>query len=312
MKASVEKREASGIVDYIALALTTFGVGYLPGPTGTYGSAVAVASYLGIEWLETTTTASGAGAGAGLNLAFIAFLIVAFHFVVNSVVLAILSLAGIWASGRTIPIFGKTDPSEAVVDEVMGQLITFSFVPFGISWPFILAGFLLFRLFDIWKPFPVRTLEVLPDGYTLETCPAAERWWNDAARSLQHGKILTFDYGFGADEMISPGRLNGTLRAYRQHKQAADVLADPGEQDLTAHVNFARIEQTGIEAGVTTELLEPQGRFLTRLAAEAWKPGSQFGEWNAKRTRQFQTLTHPQHLGQSFRVLIQSRGGIQT
>ena len=156
-------------------------------------------------------------------------------------------------------------------------------------------------------PSSPELLDVLPDGYTLETSPAAEQWWGEAARSVQPGKLLTFDYGFGADEMISPERLNGTLRAYREHKQAPDVLADPGEQDITAHVNFARIEGVGLGAGLTTELFEPQGKFLTRIAAEAWKPGSQFGAWDQKRTRQFQTLTHPQHLGQSFRVLIQSR-----
>jgi len=69
-----------------------------------------------------------------------------------------------WASGRSIPLLGNKDPSEAVVDEVIGQLITFMFVPFGISWPFVLAGFLLFRLFDIWKPYPIDALQILPGG----------------------------------------------------------------------------------------------------------------------------------------------------
>ena len=46
----------------------------------------------------------------------------------------------------------------------MGQLIVFFFVPFGITWPFILAGFLLFRLFDIWKPYPIKAFENLPGG----------------------------------------------------------------------------------------------------------------------------------------------------
>jgi phosphatidylglycerophosphatase A len=71
---------------------------------------------------------------------------------------------GTWASGRTIAIFGRSDPSQAVVDELMGQFITFAFIPFGVSWPFILAGFLLFRLFDIWKPYPINALEMLPGG----------------------------------------------------------------------------------------------------------------------------------------------------
>ena len=158
MKASVEKRKPSGIVDYISLALTTFGVGYLPGPTGTYGSAVSVPIYVGIGIFEMHSASHNAVNGQ------IPALIAAFHFALNTVLLTGFCLVGIWVSGRTIPIFGKSDPSEAVVDEVMGQLITFTFVPFGLSWPFILAGFLLFRLFDIWKPFPVRTLEMLPGG----------------------------------------------------------------------------------------------------------------------------------------------------
>ncbi len=158
MKEEVEKRKTSGIVDRVALALTTFGVGYLPGPTGTYGSAVGVAIYLGIGAFEIHAASQNAFNGqtsAHVN---------AFHFALNAVLLSAFCLVGIWASGRTIPIFGKSDPSEAVVDEVMGQFITFTFVPFGVTWPFILAGFLLFRLFDIWKPFPVRTLEMLPGG----------------------------------------------------------------------------------------------------------------------------------------------------
>lgn len=160
---------------------------------------------------------------------------------------------------------------------------------------------------DAHLPSSSELLDVLPDGYMIETNPAAEAWWGRAARWLQNGKLLTFDYGFGAAEAISPARTDGTLRAYRQHKQVTDVLADPGEQDLTAHVNFGRIEEVGISAGLKTEVFETQGRFFTGLAAQAWKPDSQFGAWDQKRTRQFQTLTHPEHLGRTFRVLIQSR-----
>jgi phosphatidylglycerophosphatase A len=158
MKQTVEKRKASGIVDHIALALTTFGVGYIPGAPGTYGSAVAVVIYLGLGALELHGASHNAVAG------IVPPLVTAFHWTLNALLLTAFCLVGIWASGRTIPIFGKSDPSQAVVDEVMGQLITFCFVPFGLSWPFILAGFLLFRLFDIWKPFPIRTLEMLPGG----------------------------------------------------------------------------------------------------------------------------------------------------
>ena len=165
MKTPVEKSKPSGIVDYLALALTTFGVGYGPIAPGTWGSAVGVLIYLGFAWLETSFPPSGTGAGFG-SLIFALFYHFAnsSHFVLNAVMLPAFCLLGILASGRSIPFLGNEDPSEAVVDEVMGQLVTFCFVPFGVSWPFILAGFLLFRVFDIWKPYPVRNLEVLPGG----------------------------------------------------------------------------------------------------------------------------------------------------
>jgi phosphatidylglycerophosphatase A len=51
-----------------------------------------------------------------------------------------------------------------VVDEVVGQFLTFLFVPFGLNWTLIIAGFLLFRLFDILKPYPIDYLQNLPTG----------------------------------------------------------------------------------------------------------------------------------------------------
>jgi SAM-dependent MidA family methyltransferase len=147
---------------------------------------------------------------------------------------------------------------------------------------------------------------VLPDGYTIEISPATESWWRQAAGSLAHGKLLTIDYGFAAGEQFSPARLNGTLRGYFRHHATHDVLANVGEQDLTAHVNFTAIQKAGEEAGLKTEIFCTQPQFLARILEQAVQEKS-FGEWNASRTRQFQTLTHPEHLGRAFRVLVQSR-----
>lgn len=152
MKEAIEKRKPTGLLDYIALGLTTFGVGYIPGAPGTYGSVVAVGIYLGVGHLQSQCAVH--------ELPFAASL----HYAMNAVLLTIFVLAGIWASGRTTAIFGDGDPSQAVVDEVAGQLVTFCFVPFGLGWPFILAGFLLFRLFDICKPFPIDQLQELRGG----------------------------------------------------------------------------------------------------------------------------------------------------
>ncbi len=153
---------------------------------------------------------------------------------------------------------------------------------------------------------PSSLLDVLPDNFTIETSPAAESWWHEAAGVLENGKLLTMDYGFAADEMFSPVRPRGTLRAYFRHHASDDILANAGEQDLTAHVNFPVIRKTGEDAGLITEYFCPQSKFLTEILAHAAKSNS-FGGWDSSDTRQFQTLTHPEHLGRAFRVLVQSR-----
>ena len=156
------------------------------------------------------------------------------------------------------------------------------------------------------RHLPPSLLDVLPDGYTLETSPAAENWWRAAADMMAHGKLLAIDYGHGADELFSPARTRGTLRAYHRHHISDDLLANVGEQDLTAHVNFSAIQKAGEAAGLTTDSFTTQPQFLTQILSAALNDKS-FGEWTTQRTRQFQTLTHPEHLGRAFRVLVQSR-----
>jgi SAM-dependent MidA family methyltransferase len=153
--------------------------------------------------------------------------------------------------------------------------------------------------------FPSSLLDVLPDGYIVESSPAAENWWREAAGILAHGKLMAIDYGFAAEEQISPARTAGTLRAYFKHQASHDLLANPGGQDLTAHVNFSAIQQTGEAAGLATENFCTQPQFLTRILDAAVKK-NHFTPFDAKQIRQFQTLTHPDHLGRAFRVLVQS------
>ncbi len=152
--------------------------------------------------------------------------------------------------------------------------------------------------------FPEALLDVLPDGYTVELAPSATRWWREAAMALSHGRLMTIDYGGVLEELLNPGRTRGTLRAYSRHRVSGDVLADPGEQDLTAHVNFTEVRSAGEAAGLQTEAFTTQGRFLTLIARELW---TERGSWPPEQVRQFQTLTHPEHLGRPFRVLVQSR-----
>jgi phosphatidylglycerophosphatase A len=150
--------------DYAALAISTCGVGLIPLAPGTWGSGVGVLVYLGLgraaEWFFDYRVSRG------LDLAPQAFPL----FLTTTLLSAILvvSLGGMWAATRCEKLLGRKDPGAVVVDEVAGQLITFLFVPWRLgsgagTW-MVVAGFAAFRLFDIWKPYPVRRLEGLGGG----------------------------------------------------------------------------------------------------------------------------------------------------
>lgn len=154
---------------------------------------------------------------------------------------------------------------------------------------------------------PSDLLAVLPDGFTSEICPAAESWWARAAKSLRAGHQLTLDYGLVAEDFFAPQRPQGTLRAYRRHRSSVDLLADVGEQDLTAHVNFTRIQRAGEAAGLSTKKLVTQAEFIVGIAQRFWPAGQTSANRSAQQIRELQTLLHPEHLGRAFKVLVQSR-----
>jgi len=122
------------------LTATFFGIGHMrPGP-GT--------------WASATTT---------LLWAALAYVLPASARAPVLIVLAIfVTLVGIPAATRVARAAGKKDPGLVVIDEVAGQLISLIAVP--LAWQTFLAGFILFRVFDILKPPPVRQLERLPEG----------------------------------------------------------------------------------------------------------------------------------------------------
>ncbi len=76
----------------------------------------------------------------------------------------ILTPIAIWSSDRTARALALKDPGLIVVDEVVGQWITLGGAT-ALNWRSLLIGFVLFRLFDVWKPFPARRFEALPGGY---------------------------------------------------------------------------------------------------------------------------------------------------
>lgn len=119
--------------------------------------------------------------------------------------------------------------------------------------------------------------------------------------ALDHGLMIWIDYGFAAADLHHPLRHSGTLRTFSHHRAGDDPLANPGERDITAHVDFTAVAQAAMKMGGKVINFHNQGAWLTYLAHD-WLTGRE-GHPSAAEIRQFQTLTHPAHLGGKFHVL---------
>ncbi len=105
----------------------------------------------------------------------------------------------------------------------------------------------------------------LAEGQAAEVNLAAADWITQAAHALARGFIMLIDYGAEATALYDVRqRPDGTLRAFQQHQLSADVLARPGEQDLTTTVNWTQIKQAAAAAGLRTVLHVRQDEFLLR------------------------------------------------
>lgn len=147
--------------DYVALAIATCGVGYLPLAPGTWGSLVGIGLYMLVRGAAMALFFS-LGAQRNLNLGHVYYGVIVFELVAVSAV----ALVGVWAGSRTERLSSKKDPGKVVIDEVVGQFIALLPVPFVLeaAWWTALLAFILFRFFDIVKPYPARRLESLPAG----------------------------------------------------------------------------------------------------------------------------------------------------
>lgn len=152
----------------------------------------------------------------------------------------------------------------------------------------------------------------LVDEQHAEVNLAACDWIKDAGRRLERGYVLSIDYGYPARQLYGPTRVNGTLLAYRDHRVSEDFYAAPGEQDLTAHVNFTALEFWGKDARLETLGLVPQSRFLIALGQQnEFEDLYDEGQSEIERVRarlQLSALIHPEGMGETFQVFVQQKG----
>lgn len=119
--------------------------GYFPVAPGTVGSAAGLIVYLLVWWTQSR--------------------------VLEVALIAATFIVGTWAATHAERYFGGIDPGPVVIDEVLGQLITLAFIPVG--WRAALIGFVLFRIYDVIKPYPANRLEKLHGGLGIMSDDAA-------------------------------------------------------------------------------------------------------------------------------------------
>ncbi len=146
----------------------------------------------------------------------------------------------------------------------------------------------------------------LTEGHIFEAGLEAMEWLDRISAALESGYVVGIDYGYTAKELVRFP--SGTLMSYRRHQALEDVLKDPGEQDITAHVCFSALEGYGNQVGLETVALEPLARTLVEAgeadqfarALEARSP-----EEEQQRRLQLKQLLFG--MGETFRTLMQRK-----
>ena len=149
------------------------------------------------------------------------------------------------------------------------------------------------------------------NGGRVEVCLAALREVARIAGSIERGFLIAIDYGYTREQQLA-GRHLDTLLTYRQHSAGPNPYEAPGEQDITAHVNFSALAATAQEGGMRPHKLLTQSQFLMGIGE-----GTQFADAfeecrlpqeRAKVALQLKHLITPEGMGETFQVLVASKG----
>ena len=152
-----------------------------------------------------------------------------------------------------------------------------------------------------WNDFFARSGVALEPGQVAEIRPAAGELHRELARALERGRLVLFDYGHRARTLYHPlARRSGTLAAHSRGRRGGDPLDRPGDQDLTAHVDWDEILAIGDEEGLASEGPTRQGRFLTRAGIFDFA-SDEAAKWRIYR------LVDPAGMGDEISVIVQSR-----
>lgn len=153
-----------------------------------------------------------------------------------------------------------------------------------------------------------RYIGQMPQGCRTEVNLHAPEWLTRAANALMAGYILTIDYGYPARELHAPERNRGTILCYKGHVANEDFLEHVGQQDITAHVNFTDLKNTGDAIGLDSIGYARQGVYLVSLGIDR-TIAEYYGEGNSPGMdmHKINNLIMPGTMGDTHKVLLQSK-----
>lgn len=161
------------------------------------------------------------------------------------------------------------------------------------------------ELAGIVREFPQR-----PKGFTTEVCLSHRRLFRTLAKKMVRGFLFAVDYGMTQDSLLAPHRTAGTLSCYRGHRRDDNPLANPGEKDLTAHVNYSLLTRYATGEGWRFEKFADQHHFLVGAATGMLleMDGKVPDAKGRKKLRSLRTLLHPESMGRQFQAILFSKG----
>lgn len=139
-------------------------------------------------------------------------------------------------------------------------------------------------------------------NYETEVNLAAMDWIEMLSAKLERGFVLAVDYGHAREEFFAPERTTGTLQSFASHRLIPSPLLDPGQIDITAHVDWTSLVERAEESGLEVAGFTDQHHFLTALATKLLP-----NELAVHDRRALQTLLHPGLLGRTFQFLALSK-----
>ncbi|HWM67835.1 MAG TPA: SAM-dependent methyltransferase, partial [Steroidobacteraceae bacterium] len=149
--------------------------------------------------------------------------------------------------------------------------------------------------------------EPLPDGYVSELCPRVEPWLLSVGQCLGHGALLLFDYGLPRAHYYHPQRTDGTLRCYFKQRAHDDPFINIGVQDITAWVDFTRVGEAALAAGLEVAGFATQAAFLLGSGIEALVAEAADTVTSARLAGEARRLLLPGEMGESFKVMAVCR-----